>query len=458
MVVAAILVLLAGVAAAVAWGLAERDREYRQLIAAGDSALVGGQIGPAIEAFSGALALKPDSMLAYLRRGEAYRRVGDLDAALRDLHQATALDPGAPRPLEQMGDVLRARGRFDRAAERYAAYVALDDRSPRVLYKLALSRYQNNQPAAAVAPLRRALALDDQVPEASYLLGLCLESDNRVKDAIRAYERAARLAPAMTEVREALTRAYRSAGRRDDAIDELEALSALEPARPERRLALARAYADVDRPEQAIATLGRAISRFPDSVETYATLGEIWLRVAEQTDDSVALAKALEALRTAVVRGGSTSRDLALYARAQARSGDQSGALRSVRDAAGKLPVDPETLRLLASLAAERGELREARDALVRYTALIAGVPVPPDVSRQIAQWSIELLDPATAATWLTRAIDPAHPDPVLLGQLAEAQLDTGRTDDARATLERALPLAPDSPQLRRLKSRLARP
>ena len=37
----------------------------------------------AIEAFSGAVALKSDSMLGYLRRGEAYRRRKRLDDALR---------------------------------------------------------------------------------------------------------------------------------------------------------------------------------------------------------------------------------------------------------------------------------------------------------------------------------------------------------------------------------------
>ena len=35
----------------------------------------------AIEAFSGALALKRDSMLAYLKRGDTYRRRGELTAA-----------------------------------------------------------------------------------------------------------------------------------------------------------------------------------------------------------------------------------------------------------------------------------------------------------------------------------------------------------------------------------------
>ena len=93
----------------------------------------------------------------------------------------------------------------------------------------------------------------------------------------------------------------------------------------------------------AVATLGRAAERFPDNVDVYATLGEVWLRIAVDTGDGVALRKALEALRTAVVRGGS-GRELALYGRALL-AGDTAAALRSLREAATKLPVAPATLR-----------------------------------------------------------------------------------------------------------------
>ena len=99
-------VLAAGAGVAVAYTAAARDTEYRRLVAAGEAALAGGQTSVAIEAFSGAIALNPDSMLAHLKRGETYRRHGDLKAAFRDLRDASELDPSATRPLEQLGDVI----------------------------------------------------------------------------------------------------------------------------------------------------------------------------------------------------------------------------------------------------------------------------------------------------------------------------------------------------------------
>src|SRR5262245_5891456 len=75
------LVFAVGVAVAIAstilvWADVRKEREFRRLIAVGDEALATGETFNAIEAYSGAVALKPKSMLAYLKRGDTYRRRG----------------------------------------------------------------------------------------------------------------------------------------------------------------------------------------------------------------------------------------------------------------------------------------------------------------------------------------------------------------------------------------------
>ena len=93
-----------------------RDRDYRALLVRGDAALRGDQVVPAIEAYSGAATLRPDSMLPRLRRGEAYQRRGDFDAAIRDFRDAANLDAAATRPREDLGDALYQLQRYQRAA------------------------------------------------------------------------------------------------------------------------------------------------------------------------------------------------------------------------------------------------------------------------------------------------------------------------------------------------------
>ena len=78
------------------------ERQYRRLLGEGDRALAAGKAYAAVEAFSGALAFKPDSMVAYLRRGQAYRDQRRFDEATRDWRQASKLAPEAPQPSRDL--------------------------------------------------------------------------------------------------------------------------------------------------------------------------------------------------------------------------------------------------------------------------------------------------------------------------------------------------------------------
>ena len=369
----------------VAWYAVRQEREFQRLIAAGDAALAADQSYGAIEAFSGALALKGDSMLAHLKRGDTYRRRGELTAALRDLEDAATLDPSAPRPIELLGDVNAAMARYPRAVEHYRAFIALDDRSPRVLYKLALAHYRNRQPQEALAPLRSAIGMDERLAEAHYLLGMCLRDLGQDDEAPRALARAIEINPAFAAAREELVDVFERAGRRQDALDQLEALAALEPARPERLINVGLAYARWGRTDAAILRLGRAAERYPDQPAVYAAIGKVWLDAAEPRNDRVALSKAIEALAPLAASANASSEVLALYGRAMLLSGDAPSAERILLEAADRPPVDPETFRRLADASQRLGHLAVARDALLRYVALADERDIDPATAARLA-------------------------------------------------------------------------
>jgi len=360
-------ILLGG--ALFAWNAVRQEREFRQLIATGDAALSRDQTYEAIEAFSGALALKNDSMLAYLKRGDSYRRRGELSAALRDLRQATTLDPTATRPLELLGDVNAAMGRYERAIEAYRRDVALDDRAPQVLYKLALSYYRNGQTALAVEPVRRALTLDDRFAEAHYLLGMCLRTQKREADALRSLQRAIQLNPALVPAHEELASLHLSRGDTRKGIEQLEALAALEPARAERLVEVGLAYAKAGETDDAIRTLGRAAERYPESEAVYVALGRVWLSRAEAQNDRVALVKAIQALEPAAARPAASSDTLTLYGRALQLSDRTEAAERVLQRATGTMPVEPIAFFYLSGVAERRGHVSAAHGALVKYLA-----------------------------------------------------------------------------------------
>lgn len=355
----------------VAWYAVRQDREFQRLIAAGDAALAQDETFGAIETFSGALALKPDSMVAYLKRGDAYRRRGELNAALRDLREAASLDPAAPRPIELLGDVNAAMGRHRRAGELYRAFLELDDRSPRVLYKLGLAYYREGRPAEAIEPLRRAVQLDDRLVEAHYLLGVALRDGPDEERALRSLQRAVEIDPAFVAAREELADLHERAGRQREAVEQLEALAALEANRAERLIAVGLAHARWGRTDAAILTLGRAAERYPDNRAVYTALGRVWLDAAERRNDRIALGKAIEALQPAAAAADASSETLTLYGRAMFLSGDAAGAERVLAQATSRAPVEPQAFRYLADAAERARHPAVARDARLRYAALI---------------------------------------------------------------------------------------
>lgn len=457
--VAVVFVAVAGVAGALAYSALANEREFERLIADGDRAVAADRHFEAIEAFSGAIALKPDSMLAHLKRGAAYQDQGELEAALRDLRDAVELDPSALLAIELLGDVNASLNRAERAIERYEAYIGLDERNARVHYKLGLSRYRAGRIESAASALQQALKLDPALGDAHYVLGLVLRDQNLLPAARRSLEEAARRLPAsQTAPREALAEVFALEGEHAKAINELEALAALDTSRADRLVAVGLAQARAGREDAAVITLGRAVDRFPDAPQAYAALGHVWLTGAQRRGDRVALNKALEALQQAASRSDASSDTFAELGRAWSLAGDMQAAERALRQAVARVPVPPEAYLQLADVTVRDGRLQDTRDALLKYATLVGDEKPLTEVSTRIADLSMRLGEPTLAVRWFTRAIDEAGPSAALQLRLADAAWKSGDIARAHQVVDEGLAAEPGNRQLAQLKRRLPAP
>lgn len=447
---------IAAVSGALAYRSAARERSYRVLIASGDAALSSGETLAAIENFSGAIAVRPDAMLARLRRGETYRRRGDLDVAARDFRAASLLDPTATRPLEALADVLYAQERFRRSAETYQSRLALDDRSAPIRYKLALARYRDGAVDAALDEARRAVALDDQLADAHYLVALCLRDKGRPEEAVAALTRAIERAPGMLSAREELADMYAASGRFTEQLAQLQVLAGLDTRRTERQIAIGLAQAGAGRAELAVATLTAALDQAADQSPVHAALGRVWLQLAEsRTDRPDAASRALEALERAASALTATSETKALYGRALARSGQLDAAEQLFQQAIERYPVDPSAFRQLGLVADELGHAAVARTAFMQYLSLVQTDPDAAVFAARIGALSLKLNEAAAALPWLQRALAARPDDLPVLASMAEAQLLAGDVTSARLTLTHALALQPANRDLQRLERRI---
>jgi tetratricopeptide (TPR) repeat protein len=450
-------VVAAGFAAIGGYVAASRERQYRTLIAVGDAAMTRDDTYVAVEAFSGAVALRDESMLAYLKRGLAYFRRGELQNAQRDLRRAMELDPTATRVLEALGDVHYSLREYERAADRYAECVALDDATARVQYKLGLARYHAGHPAAAIQPLTRAAALDERHAETHYVMGLALRDLHRNKESLAELRQAVRLSPALVEARAELAVLYRSLDRSAEEIEQLEALAVLRPG-PDRAVPLGLAYARAGRTNQAVLTLGSAAERFPNNPQVYVALGRVWLDSAQARRDRIALSKAVEALEGALTAAEPSSEALALFGRALFLAADFETSEQTLLEAVTRMPVDPIAYVYLADTAQRLGHWERAKEALVGYRAILgeesrdAQRLAPAD---RIGDLALRSGDHATAAAWLQRAAAQAPNDGRLHARLADAAWAAGDRTLARSALATAVSLLPNDPSVRALQRRI---
>jgi tetratricopeptide (TPR) repeat protein len=452
----ALIVLLAAAAVggALAYRAAARERDYRLQLGRGDAALRDGKTFEALEAYTGAIALRPDSMLAYLRRGETYLQRPDLDAAAHDFAMAAAIDPSATRPLEDLGDVQYRRQRFEQAAGDYESRLRLDDRSADVTYRLALARYRGGNLDAALTALAQSLKLNDQFADAYYLRGMCLRDQRRLREALDAFEHAVALAPAAILPREELADVYGALDRRAEEIAQLQVLAALDRDHVERQVALGRAHARAGHWDLAVVTLTGALEQAPNEPMIYGALGQVWLDRPRDRSDRVYLSKAREALARVASSPTATSDIIALYGRALLEDGDVDGAERTLQDAVARYPVDDSALLEYAAVAERQNHVEAARRALISYNALVSGGPDFPDRAARIAALSLRVNDAATAVAWLQRAVDATPTDVRVLASLADAQLRSGDRAGATATIARGLEKDPENVALQALSRR----
>jgi tetratricopeptide (TPR) repeat protein len=430
----------------------EGDRQYRDLLAAGDEHLASGDTGTAIEAFSGALALRPSSMVAHLRRGEAYRADRRDDEAVRDLLDAARLAPDSTAPALSLGDLYDAERDWPRAANWYGQ-AASKLQTPALLYRLALARYQSGAAAAAIDPLERIVARDDTAGEAYYLLGLAYRDTRRPEEAVKALERAVRIAPSLLPAREELADLYRTQGRAVDEMAQLQALAVLDE-HPARTVAIAMAETRTGQLDASLATLSEVARADPADPAVALAVSRVFLTRAERTLDRPSAIRALAVLSSAPADGLATSERMALLGRAQYLAGDWSRAERTLTDAVRTAPVDIEAFGFLADAAERLGHDVDARDALANLDTLqgdTASASARASRARRMGTISLRLGDAASAARSFAQATDLGLADASTLAWLAQARWQAGDRSGARAALTRAAAADGHNPDVARV-------
>ena len=194
---------------------------------------------PAVEIYSKALQLAPDSLLAHLGEGLALKGIQRFAEAEKELSLCFRRDPGMAVAFDALADLYLEALNYEQLAALSQQFLQANPSDYRGYYYLAAAKeHEKEDRQAAQALLEKAIGLNPKFAASFALLGKLLLQDGRAGDAARELERAIELRPDYRPAHLYLGNAYRKLGREADAAREFQLVRELnekESAKPSLR-------------------------------------------------------------------------------------------------------------------------------------------------------------------------------------------------------------------------------
>ena len=183
---------------------------------------------PALEIFSEAQELFPDSLLVRLGKGLALKELLRYEEAEKELLECLRRKPDFGLAFDGLGSVYLSTKRYEDAARRAERYRLENPEDFRGYYYLAAAQDGlKTDGAGTEALLRRAIGLRPDFAASHALLGKILLDGGRPREAAASLEEAIRLRPDYSPAYYHVAAAYRKLGRVADAEKALQTFSEL---------------------------------------------------------------------------------------------------------------------------------------------------------------------------------------------------------------------------------------
>ena len=149
----------------------------------------------AIEACTSIILLDPHNDGAFVNRGIAYRRIGEIDRAISDYDEAIRLNPRAADAFNNRGNAFRARDELERAMSDYDEAIRLDPHYAHALNNRGIIFLERGDLDRAIADFDRAIAEEASYANAFRNRGLARAHQRLFDLAIEDFDQAFKLSP-----------------------------------------------------------------------------------------------------------------------------------------------------------------------------------------------------------------------------------------------------------------------
>ncbi len=390
-------------------------------------------LNEAAGSFWTAIALRPDSIPAYVKLGLVLRGKGDLDGAAACLRKAIELDPKFALTHGSLGEILLHKGDLDGAAACLRKAIELDPKLAPAHDSLGRVLEKMGDLSGAVACYKKAIELDPNLVNARIDLGLVLQGKGDLDGAAACFKKAIELDPKNALAHGALGTVLAGQGNRDGAAECYRKAIELDP-----KLALAHYNLSIVLYEKgdldgAGVCLRRAIELDPKNAPAHVNLGSVLNSQGDREGAAACYKKAIELdpkLVNARINLGLVLSD----------KGDRDGAAACYRKAIELDAKDAQPHNKLGLVLRDQGKLDEA---IAEFREAVRLAPNFAAAHDQLG-WTLRLQRKLDEA--LTRCKKAVELQPRVANyhnSLGYVLWDQGRLDEAVAEFREAVRLDP---------------
>lgn len=455
----------------------------------------------AVSAYAHALKLDPEQIQALQYRAALYLSMGRIDAARQDIARVAKRQPGSStsRYLEALLDfeekrydaardktqqVLKnfpdylpaillagssayALGSYEQAETYLKRYQANFPRHRYATRMLAATQIKRGQPRAGLQTLAPLLAADTDDIQTLVLAAEALRMSGAAEKSSEYLQRAAALAPKNSAIQTELGLSLLSSGNRQDALLELGKAAASDPGQYRADLLLIATLLDWKEYDRAIAAIRSASTKLPNHPLLATMLGSALQGKGDLAGGRAQFEKALSLdpvffpaaamlaqLDLADKNPGNARRRFerilekdASHLQAMLALAELSAREKKENDYVGWLEkaakAHPHAIAPRAILVRRHLARNEIQRALTIANETVAANPDDPAALDLLGSAQMAGRDARGALNTYNKLAQQANPSADTLLRLAQAQISAGRPAEARATLDKALKLAP---------------
>ena len=188
-----------------------------------------GKLDESIEAFTKALAIKPDFAEAYNNKGNTLIKQDKLDESIEAFTKALEIKPEFAEAYNNMGNALQKQGKLHKSIEAFTKALAIKPGYAEAFYNMGNALQEQGKLEKAIKAYNEVLAIKPNYADAYNNMGNALKDQGKLEEAIEAHNKALAIKPNNAKAYNNIGNALKDQSKLEEAVEAYNKTLAIKP-------------------------------------------------------------------------------------------------------------------------------------------------------------------------------------------------------------------------------------